>query len=227
MHMIFKDRLEAGRLLSHSLQDYKDRPYTLVLAIPRGAVPLAFEVAKDLNAPLDVFVVRKLGVPEDPELAFGAIASGGVRVFNNDLLQSLSIPKSVIDRVTQEEEEELARRELKYRGGAAAPEVFGKTVLLIDDGIATGASIRAAVLALKQLHPKRLVLAVPTASQSALHLIRPLVDECIILSAPEPFRSVAQSYAAFPQVGDEEVVSLLKRSRDFGKARTDARPKLL
>ena len=221
MRTIFQDRSEAGRLLARALKEYKGSPNTLVLGIPRGAVPIAFEVAKDLRAPLDVLVVRKLGVPENPELAFGAIASGGGHVLNEDIVQDLKLPKSVIARVTKEQEEELARRELKYRGTSAAPRVSGKTVLLIDDGIATGASVRAALLALRQLHPKRLVLAVPTASQSALLLIEPLVDEYIVLSIPEPFHSVAQSYAAFPQVSDEQVVALLELSANLGKTPSD------
>ena len=160
----FRNRQEAGRLLAEQLTAYANRPDVLVLALPRGGVPVGYEVARALHAPLDVFVVRKLGVPGYEELAMGAVATGGVRVLNEEIVQRLGIPEYVIDAAVAREQQEVARRERLYRGGRPPPEVRGRTVILVDDGLATGATMRAAVMALRQLQPARIVVAVPTAS---------------------------------------------------------------
>jgi putative phosphoribosyl transferase len=220
MQHTFSNRTIAGQCLAQALSTYKDTPGLLVLGIPRGGLPVAFEVAQALHAPLDVFVVRKLGVPSDPEIAMGAIASGGVTILNDDVLTSLAIQPAVIKQVAQKELGELNRRETTYRGAQTMPVVRGKTVILVDDGIATGATTKAAVRALRCLKPKRLILAVPTSSQSAFQAIKPLVDEFIALSLPEPFHAVAQSYDQFPQETDEGVLRLLKLARKF-KKKTD------
>src|SRR5712671_4832802 len=161
---LFRDRREAGRLLAEKLSGYANRPDLLVLALPRGGVPVAYEVARALGAPLDVFVVRKLGVPGYEELAMGAVATGGVRVLNDQLVSRLGIPNHLIDAVAAREKQELARRERLYRGGRPPPDVRGRTAILVDDGLATGATMRAAILALRRQHPARIVVAVPTAS---------------------------------------------------------------
>src|SRR3982075_1070061 len=161
--MLFQDRFEAGRLLASKLSHLANRPDTVVLALPRGGVPVGFEVAKALNVPLDVFVVRKLGLPGQEELAMGAIASGGVRVLNRELIRRLGIPDQLIEQVTQNEQRELERREREYRDGRPPIDVRGKTAILVDDGLATGSSMRVAVLALKEKQPAQIVVAVPVA----------------------------------------------------------------
>src|SRR5437870_9951245 len=161
--MRFRNRSEAGRSLARALERYKDRPDVLVLALPRGGGPVAYEVAAALNAPLDVFIVRKLGVPGHEELAIGAIATGGIRVLNRSIVQHLNIPQSVIDTVAAREEEELRRRELLYRGGKASPDITNRTVILVDDGLATGSTMKAAVAALRRQSAARIIVAVPTA----------------------------------------------------------------
>lgn len=213
MPAIFRDRTEAGQLLATELMQYANQPGVIVLALPRGGVPVAFEVAAALHAPLDVFVVRKLGTPGQRELAMGAIASGGVRVINEEVVERLNIPIEVIDAVSAEEDRELKRRELAYRGSYSEPEVRGKTVLLIDDGIATGSTIRAAIRALNSQHPARLVVAVPTAAASTCEELRPEVDDLVALMAPEFFYGVGQWYEDFRQTSDEEVTDLLQRAR--------------
>ena len=175
--MLFQDRADAGRALAETLGAYADRPDVLVLALPRGGVPVGFEVARALKAPLDVFVVRKLGVPGHEELAMGAIATGGVRVLNEDVVRALGISDEVIDRVAEAEEQELERREWLYRGERPPAEVAGRTVILIDDGLATGASMRVAIAALAQRHPARMVVAVPVASPGICDEFRHEVDE--------------------------------------------------
>jgi predicted phosphoribosyltransferase len=194
--------------------DYANRPDVIVLGLPRGGVPVAYEVAAALHVPLDVFVVRKLGTPGQRELAMGAIASGGVRVLNDDVVQSLGIPMSVIDDATEEELRELKRRELAYRDSYTEPEVRGKTVLLIDDGVATGATLRAAIRALNAKHPARLVVGVPTAAGSTFRELRGEVDEFVALMTPEPFFGVGAWYRDFSQTSDEEVTELLARARE-------------
>ncbi|MBI3849085.1 MAG: phosphoribosyltransferase [Verrucomicrobia bacterium] len=210
----FRDRVEGGQLLAAQLAKYANRKDVIVLGLPRGGVPVAFEVARELNAPLDVFVVRKLGVPGHRELAMGAIATGGVRVLNERVVQELGISKETIDAVAAEEHEELKRREVAYRGHGASPVIRGKTVILVDDGIATGSTIRAAVLALRKQHPARLIVAVPTAAASSCHELRRQVDEMLALMAPEEFYAVGQWYEDFSQTTDAEVTRLLELARD-------------
>ncbi len=212
--MLFRDRTDAGQHLAARLTAYADRPDVLVLALPRGGVPVAFEVARALNAPLDVFIVRKLGVPGHEELAMGAIATGGVRVLNNDVVQGLRIPSDVLDRVTADEQRELERRERAYRGDRPAPHVQGRTVILIDDGLATGATMRAAVAALRQQQPARIVVAVPTASPATCEEFRAEVDEIVCAITPDPFYGVGRWYDDFSQTSDEEVHSLLDRAAE-------------
>jgi len=182
------------------------------LALPRGGVPVAYQVATILQAPLDVLVVRKLGVPGWPELAMGAIASGGVRVINDEIVQALNISPERIEQAALREGQELRRRELAYRGHTGAPQVQGKIIILVDDGIATGATIRAAALALRHLRPARLVIAVPTAAAEACAMLGPLVDELVVLVKPLDFRAVAQWYLDFSQTADAEVTDLLARA---------------
>ena len=211
--MIFRDRTEAGKYLATKLLSYKDRPDVLVLALPRGGVPVAFEVAQALRVPLDIFLVRKLGVPGHEELAMGAISTGGVRVLNEDTVDYLRIPEHVIDAIAAEELKELERRELAYRGNRAEPDVKGKTVILIDDGLATGSTIRAAAQALRQQQPARIVVAVPVSAPETCDEYRIGVDEIICAVTPEPFLGVGTWYLDFPQTTDDEVRDLLERAR--------------
>ena len=213
MNGIFRDRSEAGQMLAGELMRYADDPDVIVLALPRGGVPVAFEVALALHVPLDVFMVRKLGTPGQPELAMGAVASGGVRVLNEEVVQKLRIPMAIIDEVTAEEEQELQRRERAYRGSISAPEVRGRIVILIDDGVATGSTMRAAIRALRAQQPARLIVAVPVAAASTYDEMRTKVDECVALQTPEDFRAVGEWYADFTQTSDEEVTELLQRAR--------------
>lgn len=212
--MIYSDRSEAGKVLASKLLRYKDRPDVLVLALPRGGVPVAYEVAKALNAPLDIFLVRKLGVPGHEELAMGAIATGGVRVLNDDTVEYLEIPDSVIDSITAKELQELTRRELAYRGNRPEPDVKGTTVILVDDGLATGSTIRAAAQALRQQAPKKIVVAVPVSARQTCDEYRIGVDEIVCAVTPEPFLGVGRWYDDFSQTSDEEVHELLARARD-------------
>lgn len=207
----FEDRTEAGRRLAESLAGFADRPDVLVLALPRGGVPVAFEVAQALRAPLDIFVVRKLGTPGNEELAMGAIASGGIRVLNESVVGTLGIPADLIDEVAERELEELKRRERVYRKGRAAFEVRGRTVILIDDGIATGSTMRAAIKALKPI-AGRLVVAVPTVAYETAAELRLEVDELVALMTPTNFYAVGQWYEDFSQTTDSEVTELLERA---------------
>lgn len=206
--MQFTDRADAGRLLANSLLDYRNLPDVLVLALPRGGVPVAFEVAKALGAPLDVFVVRKLGVPGHPELAMGAIA-GSIQVLSDDLIGHLGIPPKVVDKIAAAERIELARREHLFRGDRPAPIIEHRIVILVDDGLATGSTMEAAVAALKAARPARVVVAVPVGSREACDRLRRLVDRLVCLSTPEPFTAVGLWYARFEQTSDEEVKRLL------------------
>jgi len=208
---LFRDRREAGRLLAAKLTAYANRPDVIVLALPRGGVPVADEVARALGAPLDVFVVRKLGVPGSEELAMGAVATGGVRVLNDQLVNRLGIPDHLIDAVAVREGQELARRERLYRGGRPLLDVRDRTVILVDDGLATGATMHAAIAALRQLHPARIVVAVPTASPETCEEMRAEVDDVICAITPEPFQAVGRWYQDFAQTTDEEVQDLLTR----------------
>jgi predicted phosphoribosyltransferase len=205
----FKNRTEAGQALATRLTSFANRSDVLVLALPRGGVPVAAEVAKKLNAPLDVFVVRKLGLPGHPELAMGAIVTGGVRVFNGDVINSLRIPDEVINAVTAEELQELQRRERSYRNDLPPPEVRGKTIIIVDDGIATGSTMIAAVAALRQLEAGRIIVAAPVIAQSTFYLIHNAADEVAAVIAPEEFHGVGQWYEDFSQTTDDEVRQLL------------------
>jgi predicted phosphoribosyltransferase len=206
----FRDRREAGARLARALADYAGRPDVVVLGLPRGGIPVASEVARALGgAPLDVFLVRKLGVPFERELAMGAIATGGVRVLNTGIVDALAIPPQAIDAVAREEEAELARREREYRGDRPVRDVHGKIVILVDDGLATGATMRAAVTALRRLGPSRIVVAVPTASAEACVDLKEVADEVVCAETPDPFVAVGAWYEDFSETTDEDVRRLL------------------
>jgi putative phosphoribosyl transferase len=210
----FKDRSEAGRLLADKLQVYAGKPDVLVLALPRGGVPVAFEVAKALGAPMDVFLVRKLGTPGQRELAMGAIASGGVRVLNDDVVNLLGISDEVIDRVAAEEQEEMRRRERAYRQDRPPLDLKDRTVILVDDGLATGSTMQAAVAAARQLNPARIVVAIPVAPPSTLDEFKREADEVVCALAPDqPFDGVGRWYLDFSQTTDDEVRELLNQSQ--------------
>jgi len=207
----FRDRTEAGKLLAEQLKEYANRSDVLVLALPRGGVPVGYEIAKALNAPLDVLIVRKLGAPGQEELALGAIASGGVRIMNEDVLPFLSLTEEEIERIVAREQSELERREKLYRGDRPAPDARGKIVILVDDGIATGASMRSAVEAIKQQQPAKLIVAAPVAARSTCEEFNREVDHetCVCLETPEPFFAVGLWYEDFAQTTDDEVRDLL------------------
>jgi predicted phosphoribosyltransferase len=208
----FLDRREAGRALGAKLVSYRNRNDVVVLGVPRGGVPVAFEVALALDAPLDVFLVRKLGSPGQEELAMGAIASGGVRVLNPTVIRSLRISAEEIERATRREEEELRRRELSYRGDRPPLDLRSRIAILVDDGLATGSSMRAAVEAARKLAPARIVVAVPVAPFSTAREMRRIADDVVCVATPEPFDSVGRFYEEFDQTTDEEVRELLQRS---------------
>jgi putative phosphoribosyl transferase len=212
MPLPFRDRTAAGRALAHKLNAYRDRPEVLVLALPRGGVPVAYEVAQHIHAPLDVFVVRKLGVPGHEELAVGAIASGGILVLNYEVLYISGLSDSAIDALAEDEQQELERREHAYRNDRPAPEIEGRTVILVDDGLATGATMRAAARALRQRRPAKLIVAVPVAARATCAHFRQEVDEVLCAETPEPFYGVGQWYEDFSQTTDEEVRELLARA---------------
>jgi predicted phosphoribosyltransferase len=206
----FEDRTEAGRALAARLRPYAGRPDVVVLALPRGGVPVAAPVAGALDAPLDLFLVRKLGTPGHRELAMGAIASGGVRVLNDDVVRWYSILPAAIDAVAREEEQELVRREAAYREGRDAPPLEGKIVILIDDGLATGSTMMAAVKAVRQRRPARVVVAVPVGARDTCEALTTVADEVVCVRMPEPFSAVGQWYLDFDQTTDEEVRQLLR-----------------
>jgi len=215
----FRDRAEAGRLLAELLRDYAGGDDVLVLALPRGGVPVGYEVAKALGVPLDVFVVRKLGVPGHEEFAMGAIASGGLAVLNRDAIQQLRIGEAEVPRAIAAEMRELQRREAAYRGDRDPPELEGKTVILVDDGLATGSTMRAAALAVRQRNPARIVVAVPVAAAETCDEFRDVVDEVICGAMPRPFQAVGLWYEDFSQTSDEEVRELLERAAERAGAR--------
>jgi putative phosphoribosyl transferase len=206
----FRDRRDAGRKLAQELLHYANRSDVIIFALPRGGVPVGYEVALALNAPLDIFIVRKLGLPGQEELAIGAIASGGIRVLNEDIIRALNIPQGMIDHIAQRELQELQRREHSYRGDRPAPEVRNRTVILIDDGLATGASMRAAVAGLRTQNPRRIVVAVPTAAPETCEAFQTIVDEIVCATTPEPFLGVGRWYEDFSQTTDEGVRLFLK-----------------
>lgn len=208
----FRDRADAGRALAAALAEWREQADVLVLALPRGGVPVAYEVASALALRLDLMLVRKLGTPGHKEMAMGAIASGGVRVLNDDLIRGLYIPPAAIDAIAQKEALELQRRDLAYRGKRPAPAVAGQRVILVDDGLATGATMRAAIAAVRQQSPAHIVVAVPVAPVETLAMLRPLVDQLICLLTPAPFFSVGQWYRDFSQTTDEEVKTLLSKA---------------
>jgi putative phosphoribosyl transferase len=205
----FLDRREAGKELAQLLLKLKEQPDVIVLALPRGGVPVGYEVALALNVPLDVFIVRKLGLPGQEELAIGAIASGGIRILNEDIVHAMKIDPAVIDYLTKRELDELRRREEEYRGNRSIPEINDRTVVVVDDGLATGASMYAAVHALRKQHPLKIIIAVPAAASQAIDLLRPEVDDIVSVLSPEPFEGVGKWYENFPQTTDDEVHSLL------------------
>ncbi len=209
---MFRDRVDAGGKLAKQLSTYANRSDVIVLGIPRGGVPVAFEVANALNAPLDVFLSRKLGVPGQEELAFGAVATGGIRVLDHELIDAVGIPEHEIERITEHVKMELERREDVYRSGRPPLDVEGQTVILVDDGIATGSSMRAAINALRQMKPARIVIAVPVAPVSTCERLREDVDELVCIDTPEPFFAIGQFYEDFSQLTDEEVTLLLHRA---------------
>lgn len=209
---MFRDRFDAGETLAERLREFAARPDVIVLALPRGGVPVGYVVARELGVPLDVFVVRKLGTPDQPELAMGAIASGGVRVLNRDVVEALGIPDWAIEQVAEQEQAELERRERQYRGERPPLDGRGQTVILVDDGLATGSSMRAAAAALRKAGAARIVVAVPVASRATCDQLREEGNEVICATTPEPFFAVGQWYKDFSQTTDEEVRELLERS---------------
>jgi putative phosphoribosyl transferase len=215
MSPFYRDRRDAGRQLATRLTAYADRPETIVLALPRGGVPVGYEVAKALHAPLEVFVVRKLGMPGQEELAIGAIASGGVQVLNEDVIRLHRLPASIVEKIAERERLELERRERLYRADRPFPNLNNRIVILVDDGLATGATMRAAVVAVRQQHPARIVVAVPVAAPQVCAEFHLLVDEIICLHTPEAFYGVGLWYEDFSQTSDQEVYDLLKQSLSF------------
>jgi putative phosphoribosyl transferase len=209
----FADRVAGGRFLAERLRQYADRPDVLVLALPRGGVPVAFEVASTLHAPMDVFLVRKLGVPGQEEYAMGAVATGGIRVVNRDVVRSVGVSDAAVERIAAREIAELHRRERLYRGDRPQPDPRSRTVILIDDGLATGSTMTAAVRALKAQAPAKIVVAVPVAAPDSCEALAREADEVVCAATPEPFRAVGLWYRNFGQTTDEEVHSLLARSR--------------
>jgi putative phosphoribosyl transferase len=211
----FRDRTEAGKVLAVLLQEYAGLLNLLVLGLPRGGVPVAYEVAAALHAPLDVFLVRKLGAPSQPELAMGAVASGGTRVLNQDVIDSLAIPAEIVEVVTARERAELERREQLYRGNEARLDIAGRSVIVVDDGLATGSTMRAALTAIRHEHPVHLVAAAPTAAPTVRDALTGDADANVCAMTPEPFAAVGLWYDDFRPVGDDVVYRLLTQSRGF------------
>jgi predicted phosphoribosyltransferase len=214
----FRDRFQAGRELAAKLRHYRARDDAILLALPRGGVQVAYTVAKELRLPLDVFIVRKLGVPGQPEFAMGAIASGGVGVINREVVTLAGVSPGALDSVTKRELRELERREREYRRNRTLPDLRGRTVILIDDGLATGSTMYAAVQAVRQLGPARVVVAVPIASPQICEELKSIADEVVCARTPEPFVAVGAWYEHFEQVTDDEVKDLLERSRTASAA---------
>jgi putative phosphoribosyl transferase len=215
--MFFQDRRDAGRMLARALEPFRNQPNVIVLALPRGGVPVAYEVARELNLPMDVFIVRKLGVPGQEELAMGAIASGGTVVMNRSVVDELAISQEEIEAAAGREKLEIERRERDYRHGRPPVQIEGRTVILIDDGLATGASMRAAARALRP-RARRVIVAVPVASQSTCDEFRNEVDEVVCATTPQPFYAVGMFYRNFDQTTDEEVSMLLSQAHGDNNA---------
>lgn len=211
-NMIFEDRIDAGRQLAEQLRKYAKRNDIVVLGIPRGGVPVAYEVAVALGSPLDIFVSRKLGVPGEEELAFGAVATGGVRVLDHDLIQSVGISRDEVERITERVRAEVLRRERLYRGSRPPLKLDGKVAILVDDGIATGSSMLAAIQALRQLKPASIVVAVPVAPPSTCDRLRKEVDDLVCVQTPEDFFAIGNFYSDFSQTADSDVTELLDRA---------------
>ncbi|HWH68115.1 MAG TPA: phosphoribosyltransferase [Candidatus Sulfotelmatobacter sp.] len=218
MGPIFQDRSDAGKFLAKRLKRYVEDPSLLVLALPRGGVPVGYEIARALNAPMDAFVVRKLGVPGYEELAMGAIASGGVRVLNEDVVRRLGIPDRVVEAVAAEQQEELQRREAAFRGHDKPLHIQGRKIILVDDGLATGATMRAAIRALGQHNPAAIIVAVPVGAPETCEQLRSEVDELICGQMPEPFFAIGTWYANFLQTTDDEVREFLSRAAEEYRA---------
>jgi putative phosphoribosyl transferase len=206
----FVDRVDAGRLLAEQLDAYAGQPDVIVLALPRGGVPVASQIARRLRVPLDIFLVRKLGAPGQPELAMGAIATGGARVLNADVIDYLRVPPEVIEAVAHAEQIELERREQAYRGERPTPDLHGRQVILVDDGLATGSSMRAAIAAVRTQSPARIIVAVPVAARETCEDLKREVESVVCLRTPEPFSAVGMWYENFSQTTDEEVRELLR-----------------
>lgn len=222
---LFKDRADAGRQLAGRLRDYEGRSDVLVLALPRGGVPVAAEVASTLHVPLDVFLVRKLGVPGHPELAMGAIAAGGVQVLSETLIRDLGIPRALIQATAVRERLELDRRDRRYRAGRAPLAVRDRTVIIVDDGLATGATVEAAILALRDLAPARIVVAAPVGARDTRARLRRMADQVVCVATPDPFEAVGLWYEDFSQTNDEEVERLMA-SANAGRPYAAARAAL-
>ncbi len=218
--MLFRDRTDAGRKLADRLAAYANYPNAMVLALPRGGVPVAFEVAEALNLPLDIFVVRKLGLPGHEEFGIGAIASSGARVLNQDLIRQLSLSDEIIEHIVAREQRELERREQTYRGQRPVLDVRDRVIIIVDDGLATGSSMRAAIAALRQKRPAKLIVAVPVGARATCSELAALADEAICLETPENFSAVGLWYNDFSQITDEEVIDLLARNQRNSEARS-------
>lgn len=213
--LIFQDRREAGKLLAEKLIHYVNKPDVLILALPRGGVPVAFEVAKKLNAPLDIFIVRKLGVPGHEELAMGAIATGGIRVMNEEILNKINISQYAIEQVTHQELLEIRRREEQYRGKRPEPIIAGKAIIIIDDGLATGSTMKAAIKALKRQGPSVIIVGVPVADRDVCSQFRQIADDVVCAITPDYLGAVGRWYEDFSQTTDEEVIELLNQAKLF------------
>lgn len=220
--MTFRDRFEAGNFLAQKLEHYADEPDVIVLALPRGGVPVAFEVAKALNAPLDVFLVRKLGVPGHEELAMGAIANGNIEVLNNQVVEPLQIPADLIESVARRERETIQRQREMYRGSEPPPKIEDRVVILVDDGLATGSTMRAAVTALRSQRPKRLIVAVPVGAAQTCAELGSDVDEVVCAISPERFMAVGAWYDDFSPTSDGTVIALLDQAREWQPVGTES-----
>jgi putative phosphoribosyl transferase len=216
--MRFADRRDAGRRLAEALAFLKGRPDLLILAVPRGGVVVGFEVARALQAPLDVIIARKIGAPDNPELAIGAVAPDGTAALDEELVAALGVPQHYISRATEQARLEIERRLKSYRGDRPAPDPAGKTVVLVDDGVATGATTLAAVRYLRRQQPRELILAVPVGPPDTIRMLGREVDRTVVLDTPEPFWAVGAFYDSFDQTTDQEVIDLLKQAAPAGKA---------